>query len=306
MAAPPEVFAPAYKKLRENGMSNFTFHVGEDFYDLLHGLRSIDEAITFLNLSTNNRLGHALALGVDARIYYGDRHNCGILPKQVMLDNIVWLKYKSLKWNIDLQPETQLFIEKNFEVLSEELGYEVNGALPSIYHYWESMLLRGDEKKSPEIGKVIPVKKQLLDIYLFSRKAYIKGAQTKIFDLPKSIWKDVCNIQERLLEKVEQCGIIIETNPSSNYKIGPFMQYSDLPIFKMHVPGYGKGRHLPVSVNTDDKGVFATSLENEYSLLAISLRKQRSEDGKRVWSDKEIEDYIKQLVEYGNISRFKI
>lgn len=305
LSAPPEIFAPFYKKLRDNGISNFTFHVGEDFYDLLHGLRSIDEAITLLGLTTNNRLGHALALGVNAKLYYQDRHNYGILPKQVMLDNIVWLKYKALKWNFTLQPETLLFIEKNFEELSEELGYEVNGSLSSTYHYWESMALRGDNISSPSKEDNMAIKRQLLEIYLFSRKTYLEGAKTKIFVFPNSIWKDVCNVQEHLLRKIEQSGIIIETNPSSNYKIGPFTKYSDLPIFKMHVPGYGKGHHLPVTVNTDDKGVFATSLENEYSLLAISLRKQRDEDGIRLWSDKEIEDYIKQLVEYGNISRFR-
>lgn len=306
LSAPPEVFAISYKKLRERGIPNFTYHVGEDFYDLIHGLRSIDEAITFLNLSTNNRLGHALALGVDVKRYYEDRHNCGILPKQVMLDNIVWLKYQALKWNIVLQPETQLFIEKNFEELTEELGYEVNGVMPSIYHYWESMMLRGEDVTNPSPDENAPAKRKILDLYLFSKTTFEEGAKTKIFDFPKSIWKDVCSIQERLLDKVEQTGIIIETNPSSNYKIGPFKMYSELPIFRMHVPGHGNGHHLPVTVNTDDKGVFATSLENEYSLLAISLRKQRDNEGKRIWSDKDIEEYIKQLVEYGNISRFRL
>ncbi len=302
LSAPPEVFAQTYKRLRENGITNFTYHVGEDFYDLLHGLRSIDEAITFLNLSTSNRLGHALALGVDVQRYYDERHYCGILPKQVMLDNIVWLKYKALKWNIVLQPETQLFIEKNYEELTEELGYGQH----SIYHYWESMMLRGEDSTILNGNENMSEKWMILQRYLLSQHTFQEGEKTKIFEFPKGIWKDVREIQEHLLEKVEQAGIIIETNPSSNFKIGPFQRYSELPIFKMHVPGYGSGHHLPVTVNTDDKGVFATSLENEYSLLAISLRKQRDAYGKRIWSDKEIEEYIKQLVEYGNISRFRV
>ena len=149
-------------------------------------------------------------------------------------------------------------------------------------------------------------KEQILDTYLFSSETSSEGAKTQIFEFPRNFWKDVNQIQEHLVEKVEHRGIIIETNPSSNFKIGPFTLYSELPIFKLHTPGNGKGHHLPVTVNTDDKGVFATTLENEYSLLAISLRKQRDSEGKRLWDDKEIEDYIKQLVEYGNISRFKI
>lgn len=47
-----------------------TYHVGEDFLDVADGLRAIDEAIRFLQLDYGDRLGHALALGVDVRKWY--------------------------------------------------------------------------------------------------------------------------------------------------------------------------------------------------------------------------------------------
>ena len=56
--------------------------------------------------------------------------------------------------------------------------------------------------------------------------------------------------------------IAIETNPSSNVKIGPIDGYIDHPIFRFMANG------INVSINTDDKGIFATSLSNEYSLIA--------------------------------------
>ena len=37
---------------------------------------------------------------------------------------------------------------------------------------------------------------------------------------------------------------------------------------------------ISVSINTDDKGIFATSLEREYSLLALSLEKEYAKTGK--------------------------
>ena len=46
-----------------------------------------------------------------------------------------------------------------------------------------------------------------------------------------------------------------------------------------------------VSINTDDKGIFYTSLKNEFSLLAIALRKERNADGTLKWSDLQIENY---------------
>ena len=44
-----------------------TVHVGEDFVHLLSGLRHVDEALRFLELREGDRMGHALALGVDPR-----------------------------------------------------------------------------------------------------------------------------------------------------------------------------------------------------------------------------------------------
>ena len=67
-----------------------------------------------------------------------------------------------------------------------------------------------------------------------------------------------------------------------------------------------EGNHsMLVSINTDDKGIFYTSLKNEFSLLAIALRKERNADGTLKWSDLQIENYLKRIVHYGNISRFR-
>ena len=79
----PEVFACAFRLLKNHvtpfptGMETselpqlkISYHVGEDFLDVVDGLRAIDEAIVFLNLKCGDRLGHALALGVDVEEWY--------------------------------------------------------------------------------------------------------------------------------------------------------------------------------------------------------------------------------------------
>ena len=58
-----------------------------------------------------------------------------------------------------------------------------------------------------------------------------------------------------------------------------------------------------MALGTDDKGVFATSLENEYALLALSMKKQTGLLGRK-WSDKKIENYLKQLAETSISYRF--
>ena len=45
-----------------------------DFYDVVDGLRAIDECIFFLNFSGGDRIGHAVALGLDAYEYYKTRN----------------------------------------------------------------------------------------------------------------------------------------------------------------------------------------------------------------------------------------
>lgn len=298
----PEIFAPVFREARRKGLSNFTYHVGEDFYDIVGGLRAIDEAVTFLGLSTGCRIGHAIALGTDAANYYCRRHRYIIIPKQELLDNVVWMKYKAMELNVALNPRTLLFISKVFSRVSVELGYEPG---VSEAHYWQSMKRRGEDPLS-QAGNVPPQEEEadkLLQFYWYSEPARKKGMATMTERLPEEFVEDVVKIQDGMYREIEDLGLFIETNPTSNLKIGGFEKYSDLPIFKFHSVG-DVGRKLPVTINTDDKGVFATSLQNEYSLIAVALRKERDADGKRRWTDRQIMDYLKQIAAYGNMSRF--
>lgn len=55
---------------------------------------------------------------------------------------------------------------------------------------------------------------------------------------------------------------------------------------------------LCVSVNTDDRGVFQTSIENEYSLIAIALKKMDVQDDEILqYLEKLQKNSMKQLFE---------
>lgn len=69
MHASPEVFAPAFRMLRERGFPNCTFHTGEDFMHLLSGIRAVYEGLEFLDLRAGDRIGHATALGIDPEVW---------------------------------------------------------------------------------------------------------------------------------------------------------------------------------------------------------------------------------------------
>lgn len=61
---------------------------------------------------------------------------------------------------------------------------------------------------------------------------------------------------------------------------------------------------LAVTVNTDDLGIFATSLPNEFSLLALALLKKKDTDGNHVYSSQEVYDWIKRVAENGHKYHF--
>lgn len=113
----PEVFAHAYRYLKhhvtyqkynenEGGMNSrspvklsqlaLTYHIGEDYLDLVDGLRAVDEAVRFLKLDCGSRLGHALVLGVDVEEYYMLKNYRILITQQDYLDNVVWL-YNRIK-----------------------------------------------------------------------------------------------------------------------------------------------------------------------------------------------------------------
>lgn len=52
---------------------------------------------------------------------------------------------------------------------------------------------------------------------------------------------------------------------------------------------------LSVSINTDDQGVFSTSLENEYALMAIALEKEKDENGDLKYNSSMIYEWMERV-----------
>ncbi|MCM1140276.1 MAG: hypothetical protein NC453_17045 [Muribaculum sp.] len=315
----PEVFAPFFRLARSKGLTNFTYHAGEDFYDIVDGLRSVDELVKFMDYRSGDRIGHGLALGINVYDFYDERHNTMIIPRQMLLDNLVWLKYKASLSNIQLSPQTLLFIEEQFCELTSILKYPDC----SIHNYYLSMNLRGDlvsdtsslpwdidpdVRQSPVSTRqsAAQIVIDLWNHYERSEACRRKGSKVLTRVLPKSFVQDVANVQECMLSELESLNVVIETNPSSNIKIGRFKRYDQHPLTRFHgIDGESGSHSMVVSINTDDKGIFYTSLKNEYSLIAAALRKERTADGLLKWTDTKIENYIRRIAHYGNISRFK-
>lgn len=90
-----------------------TYHIGEDYDDVLSGLRAIDEAIYYLQLGYGSRLGHVLSLGEDVEKYYKKKKK-NLISQQNYLDNLVWLYYRIKKFHITEYDDLLVFIEQEY------------------------------------------------------------------------------------------------------------------------------------------------------------------------------------------------
>lgn len=331
----PEIFGHVYRFAALEGILNRTYHVGEDFFDLIDGLRAIDEAIEFLRLDNNCRLGHVLALGTNALDYYTKRHYTTITFKQYLLDNIVWLYQKARSYNVKLNGIKDV-VHRNALRLYNDIGYNQveKCEMFDIDNYWDSMWLRSDDSLKQTVVKEEQdvmllrdkwqqtvnydgkharftgkndIAKKIYKAYLTNKNVFSQGNEVEIFKWPTEIIEVVTQLQDKMIAEIAEKQIAIECNPSSNLKIGHFDRYDEHPIFRFRP--IDKNIHTPllnVSINTDDRGVFATSLYNEFSLIALALTKQRDKDGNRLYNDEAICEYIDHIRKNNLIQRFKI
>lgn len=351
----PEVLAGTFRFLRHFAVKHFrvfpfansmpqlhaTFHVGEDFLDIADGLRAMDEAVNFLDFQRGDRFGHALALGVDPTVHYSLKNRTVILTKQELLDNLVWLCYRSVELNVEINLLLKNKLKSRAQALFDEIYLDDYSGLlgdgrVSLEDYYHSMLLRGDAPacyktgsfqprapKSPydfyqlnERQELLPQLSQyrrqkatatLYFLYHYGIKAKQVGAELTTFDVQTEYVYLIRQMQQAMQEYVNALGISIECNPSSNVLIGTFQQYQKHPIFCFNhdgLNGSDRGPQMHVSVNSDDPGVFDTSLTFEYTLLAATLTEMTDEMGKRIHTDREIEHYLRTLVRMGQEQSF--
>lgn len=325
-AARPEVFAHAFRFLR-NELNRFrpddillnkrhdihvTYHVGEDFWDVVDGLRAVDEALVFLEMEEDDRIGHGLALGTNVEEYYRKRHYSIIMPRQVLLDNMVWLDYKAQLLNIELPPKARYYIDEVVadmtqliygETYAKEICYRawqlrgedpnaiVKDGIEDTIAGWDKYALSGRVRKFPIENETC----KLVGVYHMCRK---EGDKMETRPFEQSLIPVIYEIQERMMDELGQRHIAIETNPTSNVRIGDFYRYDQHPVFRFK-------EHLPISINTDDVGVFDTSQPNEYALIACAMEKMSDTDGKRKYpNSNDICNWLDEIREASISQRF--
>lgn len=345
----PEVFAQAFRYLRSakgrrwldaDGRERepipdlgVTYHVGEDYWDIIDGLRSVREALMFLEMRGGDRIGHGLVLGTDIERYYEGRHYAIPMPNQCILDNMAFLLVEAS--DLDGFEIVRTWAEEQYDKYFRIIHSHIEDSVPPVSTYYQSWLIRGDSPgcytnengivdectdfASPwERSRFAHGSKQddarrnkaackLYHYYHYNAEVKRIGEQFDQLKVPRESIPIFLQLQEKVLREVESRHISIECNPSSNFKIGEMERYIEHPIFKFYNMPSDKHvypHHLRVSINTDDKGVFPTSLEREFALLAAACDKDFQHSSTDV-SPREVRVWLAEIMEMAFEMRFR-
>ena len=257
---PPEVFAPVFKKLREKGFQHFTYHAGEDFYHLLGGLRAIYEAITFLDLQRGDRIGHATAAGVAPETW---AHNVGcevVVPIGTYMDDLLFvynlISNNECKALDSLMPRLYMRITE----LSREIYPNDDFQVYDLIYAWkrrqEDILELAD---SGELNNIKALRRYHQKEYV---EKYKKEIKVKIFEILDE--KALREVQLAVLKIMHHKEIAIETLPTSNIFIGYHNSFNTYHLVNW-IRWEKEGKPIPpIVLGTDDAGIFATNIYNEY------------------------------------------
>jgi hypothetical protein len=328
-----EIFAPSLRYLRSSPWKNpyphysphpklrLSVHAGEDYNHLLSGIRHIDETVVFCNFDAGDRLGHALALGVDP-LNWAQENKVVHIKAGEHFDNLVWWYRRATEISIYVPEMIPLAFSLEMKAkawASELFSDKSSHQMTTLYDAWHlrqncPMSYQMSNKTNrdlfkeylPDFDSSIVVNTEALkywESYFMAEK--MKGKSKNLFekivlirhldvghpdcrtDIDKGVdfftFKEIeliTALQDYLMTSYDRKGITIEACPSSNIYIGHFNCYSNHPIFRWDPPRkelLAKGakfnlfglRNGPVRVcvNTDDAGLFPTTISNEHNVL---------------------------------------
>lgn len=304
----PWVFAPVYQAARdckESGMKlfggsvsklktlGFTYHVGENYRHVISGLRHVHEVVDKLGFHAGDRIGHGISLGIDIQ-HWIKNNPVVFMPRIEYLENLIWLWGNSGNYFDDVP---NISIEREMLKIAEEIYGDIAGVTP--YILWQvynkkfemfdietSRLVDfcKDKKCSEkdELCQLLPEHEEksaiLVDRILMSYhcKIYLikmhEVIQVRVYHEEA---QSMLHIQNDVRMKLNDKGIVIETNPTSNLSISGMQR-----LFKHHSVELNKhgldseisNTHgLIFTINSDDPTVFNSTVSNEIAYIFYTL-----------------------------------
>lgn len=302
LETPPEVFAPIFRMLNREGLTHTTYHAGEDFEHVLSGIRAVHEAVVFLDMQSGDRIGHATALGIDPELHTKMLSFCA---RGHWLDDLIWLSYYISKQN-SLSPYVY-YVSVLYTHIQKMYNDIYKEPCPDLSVLWDAWKMRKLDMT------LLDTEMTCLDSHTKIESEFIKKARQKerVFaELKKyhnkkyyNVWVEPISIdssiisadllrsvQDAVILELRKKNIAIEVLPTSNVRISHYTQTQNHHVVRWL--SQDDTRPIPhVVLGTDDPGIFATNIRNEYAILLNILHKKYPADSERPY--KIIQDLVR-------------
>lgn len=289
-ATQPRIFAPAFDDVRvrvDGGRRSgarqlslgYTFHVGEDCWDVMNGLRHIDETRCLLFRHRRGRFGHGLILADDPMRLYAKRGEWVEITRGRHVLDLVWA-IKRLELRCDVSGQTISWLEARLRACCGEVAGpgEVLGTRNQLEECWDAMNLDARDPNAARIEQETGLLSRLGLHTAAAREGFVRVEATPA-------WIQACTeLQQWLRKACAYQGITIESNPTSNVLVGGYGDWKWLPYDVFIADS------LPVSLNSDDPGIFLTTLPNEYERMLVV---QRDRLGSAKQAERWLEDRLR-------------
>jgi len=275
MAIPNWVLAPLFRYVSEAAMLassvsglpalRRTLHVGEDFPHLMGGLRRIDEVVHRLPLAEGDRIGHGLALGIDPEDWAA-RGGMVAMPAEERLFDLAW-EWEMYARGACTPPDAVRILRVQREI--ERLTNAVFGAVTTPSCIVQLMDHLYSERALQRVGFPGLNRERsasLLERYLTSGEIFRRGQALQQVDATQDL-PALHVLRAAVKRSLAQRSIVIETNPTSNLLIAHAADLDRHPLWRLSTPD----EPLDLAIGSDDPLTFATSLPEEYQVVADSL-----------------------------------
>jgi hypothetical protein len=279
---PIEIFAPSIRYLRDRPVTLaeprlrlvarriLSVHAGEDFASLLTGLRRVAETVEFCAMGKDDRIGHALALGLSPADWAAGQREA-VVPLRVYLDDMVWLwsQARTLAGDIDIAARILPLLDQRIALYSRAVYGEIVAA-DDLLSAWRlrrncsegfSAMVDGSAAKFPETRHLVPdalvsdrnsKHHHLHQCYLNSVEApWFRWTEERFVTItmgtsqPRTHDRDTFSsldldfieaVQDHLMSDYDRRGIVLEACPSSNVAISRIPSCREHPLMRWRPP----------------------------------------------------------------------
>jgi hypothetical protein len=251
-----------------------TVHSGEDFVHLLGGIRRVGEAVEYLKLTEGDRIGHGVALGVDAADWAARSTGLAV-PRGERLFDLLWTWRVAMEIDNGVLRSWLPWLTQEIPRLASDIfrqSYTVNELADWVtaLHTGMGLFLSGFPNRPAPTPTTLTA--QLIDNWLRNRGVFQRSQILEPVEVKREV-ELVSALQNYVLATLASRGVIVEINPSSNLLIGHLGDLTNHPLWRISPPSPDSGREqqVRVCIGSDDPITFATQLINDYQLLADAM-----------------------------------